>query len=110
MESQMTISRRQFCGAVGATIAVSNASLFAADTEPGPLRVIAYNIYKCTGWPNDRPLAKRAVAKGQMAKRLAMELALYEPDIVNFSESPKEEHQRQGVVCFERSLAAVGGV
>jgi len=87
----MTISRRQFCGALGASLAVANADLFADDSKPKPLRVIAYNIYKCTGWPSDRPLAKRAVAKGQMAKRLAMELALYGPDIINFSESPSEK-------------------
>jgi endonuclease/exonuclease/phosphatase family metal-dependent hydrolase len=54
------------------------------------LRVIAYNIYKCTGWPHQRPLAQQAVKLGQMPKRLADELALYEPDIINFSESPKE--------------------
>jgi endonuclease/exonuclease/phosphatase family metal-dependent hydrolase len=35
-------------------------------------------------------LAKQAVAKGQMAMRLAMELAIHDPDIINFSESPKE--------------------
>src|SRR6056297_4008981 len=88
---QMTISRRQFCGALGAGLASANSHLFADDPKPKPLRVIAYNIYNCTGWPNDRPLAKRAVAKGQMGKRLAMELALHEPDIINFSESPTEE-------------------
>ena len=87
----MPIPRRQFCGTLGATFAAANASLFAANNEPEQLRVIAYNIYKCTGWPSDRPLARQAVAKAQMAKRLAMELALYEPDIVNFSESPAEE-------------------
>jgi len=87
----MTISRRQFCGALGASLAVVNASLFADEPKPQPLRVIAYNIYGLTGWPNDRPLAKQAVAKGQMAQRLAMELALHDPDIINFSESPKEE-------------------
>jgi len=91
LEMNMTISRRHFCGALGASLAVANANLFADDSKAKPLRVIAYNIYKCTGWPNDRPLAKRAVAKGQMAKRLAMELALYEPDIINFSESPSED-------------------
>ena len=87
----MTISRRQFCGALGAGLAVANTDLFADEQTTKPLRVIAYNIYKCTGWPNDRPLAKQAVAKGQMAKRLAMELALHEPDIINFSESPHEK-------------------
>ena len=71
-------------------MAAANASLVAADNQVEPLRVIAYNIYGLTGWPKDAMLAKQAVAKGQMANRLAMELALYEPDIINFSESPTE--------------------
>ncbi|MEX1028119.1 MAG: endonuclease/exonuclease/phosphatase family protein [Candidatus Paceibacterota bacterium] len=87
----MTVSRRQFCTALGAAglSAVAHPG-FAENHESQPLRVIAYNVYACTGWPKDRPLAKNAVEKGQMAKRLAMELALYDPDIVNFSESPSE--------------------
>lgn len=87
----MTISRRHFCGTLGTSLALANSTLFAEDPKSRPLRVIAYNIYKCTGWPKNRAGAKRAVAKGQMAKRLAMELALHEPDIINFSESPSEE-------------------
>ncbi|WP_417851417.1 endonuclease/exonuclease/phosphatase family protein [Thalassoglobus sp.] len=87
----MTISRRQFCAALGAA-GLTTAALptFASDKKIQPLRVIAYNVYACTGWPKDRLLAKSAVKKGQMARRLAMELALYEPDIINFSESPSE--------------------
>lgn len=87
----MTISRREFCAALGAA-SLSSAALpaFADDKKPLPLRVIAYNVYVCKGWPDDRPLAKIAVQKGQMARRLAMELALYDPDIINFSESPSE--------------------
>ncbi|PAY17597.1 hypothetical protein CKO51_20430 [Rhodopirellula sp. SM50] len=87
----MPISRREFCGAVGASLAAGNSNLFADDSKAKPLRVIAYNIFKLTGWPHQRNLAKKAVANGQMAKRLAMELALHEPDIINFSESPHEE-------------------
>ncbi len=87
----MTISRRESCGAVGASLVAANSNLFADDSKPKPLRVIAYNIYKCTGWPHQRQLAQQSVAKGQMAKRLAMELALHDPHIINFSESPKEE-------------------
>ena len=86
----MPISRRAFCASVGASLAVAGNEGFAADDKGKLLRVIAYNIYGCSGWPSDRSRAKKAVAKGQMAKRLAMELALYEPDIINFSESPKE--------------------
>ena len=89
----MTISRRQFCGALGAGLAVANADLFADEPKPKPkpLRIIAYNIFGLSGWPHQRNLAQQAVAKAQMAKRLAMELALHDPDIINFSESPKEE-------------------
>jgi len=87
----MTISRRNFCAALGTGLAAASANLFADKSGTKPLRVIAYNIYKCKGWPSDRPLAKRAVAEGQMAKRLAMELALHDPDLINFSESPGEE-------------------
>lgn len=71
----------------------SSPALLKADTEDRSdreLRVIAYNIYKCTGWPNDRALAKQAVSLNQMADRLAMELQLYAPHIVCFSESPSE--------------------
>tara|TARA_R110002111_G_scaffold100975_1_gene156381 strand:- start:21334 stop:22197 length:864 start_codon:yes stop_codon:yes gene_type:complete len=87
----MTISRRQFCSAIGAA-GLSTIALpaFGNDQNQQPLRVISYNVYACKGWPKDRPLAKKAVKEGQMAKRLAMELALYQPDIINFSESPSE--------------------
>jgi endonuclease/exonuclease/phosphatase family metal-dependent hydrolase len=88
----VTVSRRKFCadvGALGVTAAVT-PFIRAEDKKPHPLRVIAYNIYVAKGWPEDRVLAKEAVRKGQMAKRLAMELALYDPDIINFSESPSE--------------------
>ena len=87
----MTISRRQFCEALGASLAVANANAFADDSQRKTLRVIAYNVYGFIGWPQQRNLAKHAVAKRQMAKRLSMELALHDPDIINFSESPEEE-------------------
>ncbi|RMF42205.1 MAG: endonuclease/exonuclease/phosphatase family protein [Planctomycetota bacterium] len=90
----MRISRRHF-GATFAAGVTTAGTILADDQNPQPLRVIAYNIFKLTGWPSQRRLAQRAVAKGQMAKRLAMELSLYEPDIINFSESPKEELTRE---------------
>lgn len=88
----MPFSRRQMINALGATsLGTICLPLLAAQREGQTrLRVIAYNIYAGKGWPSDRPLAKKAVAAGQMPRRLAMELALYEPDIVNFSESPSE--------------------
>lgn len=87
----MTTSRRQFCAALGAAgFSATAFPVFGDGPKPFSLRVIAYNVYACKGWPDKRPLAKQAVRKGQMAKRLAMELALYEPDVINFSESPTE--------------------
>lgn len=92
----MNISRRRFCtflGAAGFSTVVT--PVFAENGSSRSLRVIAYNIYAGKGWPNDRPLAKKAVKSGQMARRLALQLALYEPDLINFSESPEEEITRQ---------------
>lgn len=67
----------------------------AAEPEPRYLRVIAYNVYACTGWPKDRAMAKTATAKGQMPDRFANELALHDPDIINFSEAPDEAVVKQ---------------
>ncbi len=94
------IARRAFLARTGVggfvTSSATLPAVFASQKpEDRPLRVIAYNIYACAGWPHDRPLAKRAVAKGQMAERLSLELALYDPDIINFSESPSEAVVRQ---------------
>jgi endonuclease/exonuclease/phosphatase family metal-dependent hydrolase len=91
LEKLMPISRRQFCAVVAAGLSTAATKIVADDQEPKPLRVIAYNVFSCTGWPHQRNLAKQSVANGQIAKRLAIELALYEPDIINFSESPKVE-------------------
>lgn len=98
----MTISRRQFCTALGVTgLSAAVHPVFANQNQTQPLRVIAYNVYACKGWPNDRPLAKKAVQKGQMARRLAMELSLYDPDIINFSESPSEAIAKEVAEHFD---------
>jgi len=87
----MTLSRRQFCAALAAAgLSAATMPAIGDDKPTRQLRVIAYNIYVAKGWPDNRPLAKKAVQKKQMARRLANELALYEPDIINFSESPSE--------------------
>ena len=88
----MTVSRRSFSVSLGtAGLAATMLPAFAQDAARSSLRVIAYNIYACKGWPKDRTLAKKAVHKQQMADRAALELSLYDPDIINFSESPSEE-------------------
>ena len=91
------ISRRQFAGIAGgvALPLLSPALSFSNSPEPQKtLRVIAYNIYGGKGWPKERPLARQAVAKKQMAARLAQELELHAPDIICFSESPSESITR----------------
>jgi len=99
ISSSGSLTRRDVLrqGAIGGiTVAATGTSkLFAAEPEPKLLRVIAYNVYNCTGWPKDRALAKKATAKGQMPDRFANELALYDPDIINFSESPDESVVKQ---------------
>jgi endonuclease/exonuclease/phosphatase family metal-dependent hydrolase len=93
-----TLTRRdilQRAALGGVALAAGGASRLLAAEEKQPLRVIAYNVYNCTGWPKDRVLAKKATAAGQMPDRFAMELALYEPDIINFSESPDEAVVKQ---------------
>jgi endonuclease/exonuclease/phosphatase family metal-dependent hydrolase len=82
-------TRRRFFWLAGVLTATAGLPAFGQSPKQ-QLRVIAYNVYKCTGWPNQRPLAQQAVKLGQMPRRLADELALYEPDIINFSESPEE--------------------
>lgn len=87
----MTLSRRQFCAALAAAgLSAATIPAIGDDKPTRQLRVIAYNIYVAKGWPDNRPLAQKAVQKKQMARRLANELALYEPDLINFSESPSE--------------------
>jgi endonuclease/exonuclease/phosphatase family metal-dependent hydrolase len=92
----MLISRRGFCSSMGVVAlgALSRVAT-AGDRQEELLRVIAYNVYGCSGWPENRRLAQKAVSIGQMAERLAMELALHEPDIVTFSESPGEDVVRE---------------
>ncbi|NOY40950.1 MAG: twin-arginine translocation signal domain-containing protein [Planctomycetes bacterium] len=90
-----SLSRRGFLkqAAIGGVALVGSSSqMLSAAEKPKEhsLRVISYNVYNCTGWPKDRALAHTATAKGQMAERFALELALYSPDIINFSESPAE--------------------
>ena len=73
------------------TLLLAQPSFATADEKPdSKLRVIAYNVYECTGWPKDRQRAHQATAQGQMPQRFAMELALHSPDIINLSEAPKE--------------------
>ena len=73
------MSRRQFCSSVGAaTLWTVSGVASRGDEEVTSLRVIAYNVLGCTGWPANRGLPQKAVSTGQMA------------DIITCSESPEE--------------------
>ena len=92
-----SISRRRFAGVAAGAIVPLLTPAWTFANRPGPakaLRVIAYNIYGGNGWPKERPLARQAVEKKQMAARLAQALELYSPDIICFSESPSESITR----------------
>ncbi|MCR9228543.1 MAG: endonuclease/exonuclease/phosphatase family protein [Flavobacteriaceae bacterium] len=88
--SKHTNSRREFLeksaiaiaglGALGMPI-YANPSL----VEGSYLRIIAYNVLKCTGWPKEN-----VANKERIPLLMAEELKKYAPDIVNFSESPDE--------------------
>src|SRR5262249_38212110 len=51
---------------------------------------IAYNILECQGWTAQKDTEKKGPFAAQVARRIALELSLYDPSIVNFSESPAE--------------------
>src|SRR5690606_9316995 len=58
--------------------------------KPVSIRVIAYNILKCTGWP-----VEHVSDQSQIPALIAHELSKYTPDIVNFSEAPEESVVKQ---------------
>ena len=90
------IDRRGFLacgGSVAASLLLTPAPA-ATQQKNAPassFRTIAYNVYLCQGWPKKRDNEQRlARVRPQMARRLALELALYEPDFVTLSEAPEE--------------------
>lgn len=72
------------------------------DNEEKMIRSISYNVFNgCIGYKgingrelppgDDSILVKTARDMGQIPKRIMLELALYQPNIINFSESPNEQ-------------------
>jgi endonuclease/exonuclease/phosphatase family metal-dependent hydrolase len=111
-------TRRQFLGIAGSMsgLAVLGWPAFGQESKQ-LLRVIAYNVFGCTGWPSNRPLTQQAMTLRQMPKRLADELSLYKPDIINFSESPEEpivkeiaEHLGMNYAFFPSGLNWPGAI
>lgn len=55
------------------------------------LTSISYNVLACRGYPETDDNRDRLIrAREDMTKRIALELRLYQPDIVTFQESPDE--------------------
>jgi endonuclease/exonuclease/phosphatase family metal-dependent hydrolase len=72
--------------------AISHVAAPAPASRPPGLRSITYNIFIAKGYPEtDANKALLAKVKPQIPQRLGLELALYDPDIVTFQESPPEE-------------------
>ena len=92
------IDRREFLRA-GATVAAGTVlpgALSAAAQDPSQpsvpeFRTITYNVLACLGHPKraENEVYRRRARK-RMAERFAMELELYEPDVVTFQESPSK--------------------
>ncbi len=59
------------------------------------LCTIAYNVLQCSGWPPVNVKKRFSLAHNQMPTRFALELSLYAPDIINFSEAPEEQVVRE---------------
>ena len=59
--------------------------------EPKSFRTITYNILAARGYPvRNENKSRLEGARKRMAERFALELAVYDPDLVTFQESPSE--------------------
>lgn len=88
-----TCSRREFFGKSALVLAAAGGIRLGYGFDKNAaqrLTFIAYNVYKCNGWPREGKRATKAREQNQIVGRLAQELALYDPDVINFSESPDE--------------------
>ncbi len=91
------MNRREFIAASSAIAAATLArpkptsAQAIKGTRPG-LRTITFNVLACHGYPKRKTNKERlARARNQMATRLALELGLYQPDIVSFQEAPPKD-------------------
>lgn len=91
------MNRRSFVllsslAASGGLNSVLRAASSAQTKQRQGLRTITYNVLAFRGHPRTEDNQGRVGgARGQMARRMALELALYKPDLVTFQESPAEE-------------------
>jgi endonuclease/exonuclease/phosphatase family metal-dependent hydrolase len=82
-----------------ANLAVATSSLSARHLQWFPekkITTITYNVYAFQGYPKtDDTQFILTDVHDQMPERMALELALYRPDIVTFQESPAEDEVRK---------------
>lgn len=91
----MKTDRRDFLLAAGVLAAGACLGTKAAQADtvaPGVFRTLTYNVHGFEGWP-DKPANRDrlSTALPRMAERVALELALYAPDLVTLCEAPSED-------------------
>ncbi len=87
------MNRREFVcqSAFGIAAAAATRLQLTEPTAGKIFRTITYNIRACSGYPKRKENRERLQrAQSQIPARLAMELQLYQPDVVTFQESPAE--------------------
>ena len=88
------IDRRLFLGALAASAVPRRLLSRVQDpaSRQGEFRTITYNVLACRGHPRtDANAVYLQRARGKMPERLAMELELYDPDLVTFQESTSKD-------------------
>jgi endonuclease/exonuclease/phosphatase family metal-dependent hydrolase len=83
------MNRREFAATSAAALMFARMNAQAQAPAAG-WKTIAYNVLECQGWTAQTASERKTRFTPQVLRRIALELALYEPAIVNFSESPSE--------------------
>lgn len=113
------MNRRAFLLASGAAAcaALDGTGMIPAQTAAGTrFRTITYNLRECTGWGLRREQQQRlARMRPQLAERMALELALYAPDVITLVEAPPEAEVARmarmlGMECRHGNDASPGAV
>lgn len=85
------MNRRQFLTFCGAAAAFGAFGAEKAQAAAGQFRTITYNLHECEGWGLRKEQKERiAGLQPQLPERIAMELALYDPDAITLVEAPDE--------------------
>ena len=91
------MDRRIFLKVASVTgLSISATNIHYSGNTPLPekqfFRTISYNVLALRGYPErTENKARLSRARPQMTQRLALELSLYDPDLITFQESPSEK-------------------